>query len=63
VNARLIDSFEFINSETSVFSMSIKAMLRTLGQDVGECRLPLPPAPPETAQRAREVWDRLQAPG
>ncbi len=59
VNARLIDSFDFINSETSVFSMSIKAMLRTLGQEVGECRLPLPPTPPEMAQKAREVWKRL----
>jgi 4-hydroxy-tetrahydrodipicolinate synthase len=61
INASLIDSFEFINSETSVYSMSIKAMLRTLGQDVGDCRLPLPPAPPEMAARAREVWSRLGA--
>jgi 4-hydroxy-tetrahydrodipicolinate synthase len=61
VNGQLIDSFEFINSDTSVFSMSIKAMLRTLGQEVGDCRLPLPPTPPETLQRAREVWQRLQA--
>jgi 4-hydroxy-tetrahydrodipicolinate synthase len=60
-NALLIESFEFINSETSVFSMSIKAMLRTLDQDVGDCRLPLPPAPAETLQRAREVWQQLQA--
>ena len=59
INASLMDSFDFINSETSVFSMSIKAMLRTLGQEVGECRLPLPPTPPEVAQRAREVWARL----
>jgi len=59
VNARLIDSFTFINSETSVFTMSIKAMLRTLGQDAGECRLPLPPTPPEVEQQAREVWARL----
>jgi len=59
INAGLLDSFDFINSETSVFSMSIKAMLRTLGQEVGECRLPLPPAPPEVEQRARQVWARL----
>jgi 4-hydroxy-tetrahydrodipicolinate synthase len=58
-NALLLDSFDFINSETSVFSMSIKAMLRTLGQEVGECRLPLPPAPPEVGQRSRDVWERL----
>jgi 4-hydroxy-tetrahydrodipicolinate synthase len=59
INARLIDSFDFINSDTSVFPMSIKAMLRTLGLEMGECRLPLPPAPPEVAQRARQVWSRL----
>ncbi|MGZ5195342.1 MAG: 4-hydroxy-tetrahydrodipicolinate synthase [Ramlibacter sp.] len=59
INARLIESFEFINSDTSVFSMSIKAMLRTLGQEVGECRLPLPPAPPEVGQQARAIWQRL----
>ncbi len=59
VNARLIDSFGFVNSDTCVYPMSIKAMLRTLGQDVGECRLPLPPAPPGVEQQAREVWARL----
>jgi len=59
VHARLLPSFEFGNSETSVFSMSVKAMLRTLGQPVGECRLPLPPAPPEVEQYAREVWAGL----
>jgi len=61
INAQLIESFEFINSETSVFSMSIKAMLRTLGQEVGECRLPLPPVPKEVEQQARAVWQRLNA--
>jgi 4-hydroxy-tetrahydrodipicolinate synthase len=63
INAQLLESFEFINSETSVFSMSIKAMLRALGQEVGECRLPLPPAPPEVEQQARAVWQRLQTRG
>jgi 4-hydroxy-tetrahydrodipicolinate synthase len=62
IHARLIDSFEFSNSETSVFAMSIKAMLRTLGQDVGDCRLPLPAAPPEVLDRAAAVWARLGAP-
>ncbi len=59
INARLIDSFEFINTQECVFSMSIKAMLRMLGQEAGECRLPLPPAPFETLQRASETWGRL----
>ncbi len=60
INASLIDSFNFINSDTSVFPMSIKAMLRTLGQEAGECRLPLPLAPPEIESQAREVWARLE---
>lgn len=59
VHARLITSFEFVNNETSVFSMSIKAMLRELGQDVGECRLPLPPAPQDVRERARQVIRNL----
>ena len=53
INARLLESFAFINNDESVFPMSIKAMLRSLGQEVGDCRLPLVRA------RAREVWDRL----
>ena len=62
INARLQESFEFINSDTCVFPMSIKAMLRTLGMDAGDCRLPLPAAPTGTAERARDVWDRLAKP-
>ncbi|MES2999161.1 MAG: 4-hydroxy-tetrahydrodipicolinate synthase [Pseudomonadota bacterium] len=61
INAKLIDSFDFINNDTSVFPMSIKAMLRTFGQDVGECRLPMPPTPPEVEVQAREVWKRLRS--
>jgi 4-hydroxy-tetrahydrodipicolinate synthase len=61
INARLLDSFEFVNSETSVYPMSIKALLRTQGLAVGECRLPLPPAPAQMEGLAREVLARLQA--
>ena len=59
VHAQLIESFEFVNSDESVFAMSIKAMLRELGQDVGDCRLPLPPAPDEVRVRARELAKKL----
>lgn len=62
INARLIDSFGFVNSETSVFPMSIKAMLRVLGLEAGPCRLPLPPTPREIEQQASEVWKRLGEP-
>jgi 4-hydroxy-tetrahydrodipicolinate synthase len=60
LNALLLPSFRFANSDESVFAMSIKAMLRTLDLRVGECRLPFPPAPPGVAERAREVWAELQ---
>jgi 4-hydroxy-tetrahydrodipicolinate synthase len=59
INASLIASFEFANSDDCVYSMSIKAMLRALGHDVGECRPPLPPIPQGTEDRAREVWRGL----
>ena len=62
IHARLLGSFEFVNSDTSVFPMSIKAMLRAIGQDAGECRLPLPPAPREVTGHAQRVWERLQKP-
>jgi len=61
INARLIESYLFENSDTCVFSQSIKAMMRTLGLRVGECRLPLGPAPAGTEERAREVWTHLHA--
>ena len=60
INARLIESEEFVNSDTCVFSMATKAMLRTLGQRVGECRPPLGPCPPGTEDRAREVYANLR---
>jgi 4-hydroxy-tetrahydrodipicolinate synthase len=60
INARLQESFRFVNSDTSVFPMSIKAMLRALGHEAGDCRLPLPPAPQDVHAQARGVWDRLR---
>ena len=59
INARLLESFGFVNSDDCVFPMSIKAMLRSLGQDVGDCRLPLLPAPQDVRARAPGVWERL----
>jgi 4-hydroxy-tetrahydrodipicolinate synthase len=50
-----------VNSDECVFSMTIKAMLRTLGQEVGDCRLPLLPAPASVRTRAAEVWGRLNS--
>jgi 4-hydroxy-tetrahydrodipicolinate synthase len=55
LNAQLLPSLRFVNSDTSVYAMSIKAMLRALGQDVGDCRLPYPPAPPEVHEAAQRL--------
>ena len=61
INARLLESYAFENSDTCVFSQAAKAMMRTLGLPVGDCRLPLGPAPEGTEDRAREVYARLRA--
>ncbi|MGD9796643.1 MAG: 4-hydroxy-tetrahydrodipicolinate synthase [Acidimicrobiia bacterium] len=60
VNARLIPSYDYSNDEVVVFSMAAKAMLRSLGLAVGECRLPLGPAPAGTEDRARRVYETLR---
>ena len=54
-NAKLLPSFAYANSDECVFSQATKAALRVLGLPVGECRLPLGPAPAGTEDRAREV--------
>jgi 4-hydroxy-tetrahydrodipicolinate synthase len=59
INARLLESYDYENSNTCVFSQAAKAMMRTLGLRVGECRLPLGPAPAGTEDRAREVYNNL----
>jgi len=55
INARLQPSFAYVNSDECVFPMAIKALLPLLGMDAGVCRLPLPPAPADTQDRARAV--------
>jgi 4-hydroxy-tetrahydrodipicolinate synthase len=59
VNARLLPSFAFENTDTCVYSQSAKAALRVLGLPAGECRLPLGAAPAGTEDRAREVLRAL----
>jgi 4-hydroxy-tetrahydrodipicolinate synthase len=60
INARLGESYEYSNSDACVFSQAAKAMMRALGHAVGECRLPLGPAPAGTEDRAREVHAHLR---
>lgn len=62
VDRRLLASFRYMNSDTCVFSQSVKVALGVLGVPVGECRLPLGPAPEGTEVAARAVladlgWD------
>jgi len=59
VNARLQPSFTYVNNDECVFPMAIKSLLPLLGVDAGVCRLPLPPAPAGTQDRARVVCREL----
>ena len=60
VNATMLESFAFENTELSPYSVSAKAVMRTLGFAVGECRLPNGPTPAGVEERAREVVARLR---
>jgi len=55
VNQRLLPSYRYMNSDTCVFSQAVKVAMAELGVPVGQCRLPLGPAPDGTAAAAREV--------
>lgn len=61
VNARLLESFEFETGDLAPNPIPTKAMLRTLGWGVGQCRLPMGDAPDWVEPRAREVWANLEA--
>ncbi|HXH56923.1 4-hydroxy-tetrahydrodipicolinate synthase [Iamia sp.] len=55
INARLLPSYAYMNTDDCVFSQAVKVMMAELGVPVGECRLPLGPAPAGTADRAAAV--------
>lgn len=59
INARLLPSYAYMNTDDCVFSQAVKVMMTELGVPVGECRLPLGPAPGATAGRARAVATEL----
>jgi 4-hydroxy-tetrahydrodipicolinate synthase len=61
VNARLIPSHQFQSTEDAPNPVPTKAMLRTLGLAAGACRLPLGPDPEGIEDRARRVFDELNA--
>jgi 4-hydroxy-tetrahydrodipicolinate synthase len=61
VNARLLESWAFETGDEAPNPVPAKAMMRELGLRVGECRLPMGPAPAGLAERAREVMANLVA--
>jgi 4-hydroxy-tetrahydrodipicolinate synthase len=60
-NERQLESFDFETGDAAPNPVPAKAMLRTLGHDVGECRLPMGPTPPGLEDTARDVYKRLVA--
>jgi len=61
INARLLESWAFETGDDAPNPVPAKAMLRHLGLRVGECRLPMGPAPTGLAERARQVMANLVA--
>ena len=61
LHARLLESFLFETGDAAPNPIPAKAMMRTLGLAVGECRLPMGAAPEGLEDRAREVYANLHA--
>jgi 4-hydroxy-tetrahydrodipicolinate synthase len=61
INARQLESFEFETGDAAPNPVPSKAMLRTLGHPVGECRSPMGPTPDGLEDAARAVYGRLVA--
>lgn len=55
INAGLIASYEFESSDAAPNPIPTKAILRVLGLPVGQCRLPMGPAPDGLEDLARDV--------
>ncbi len=59
INASLIPSYDFEGGDESPNPIPTKAMLRVLGLPVGQCRMPLGPAPDWVEAKAREILKGL----
>ncbi len=59
INGRLLESFAYESGEPAPNPIPAKAMMRTLGLAVGQCRLPMGPAPEGLEDRARQVYAAL----
>jgi 4-hydroxy-tetrahydrodipicolinate synthase len=60
VNSRLLASYDFETSDAAPNPLPAKAMMRVMGHDVGQCRLPMGPAPAGLEDEARRVLASLQ---
>jgi 4-hydroxy-tetrahydrodipicolinate synthase len=58
-NARLIESYGFETGDANPNPLPAKAAMRALGLRVGQCRLPLGPAPDGLDQRAADLMASL----
>jgi 4-hydroxy-tetrahydrodipicolinate synthase len=63
VNATLLPSYAYETGDTAPNPVPAKAMMRVLGLPVGQCRLPMGPAPDGLEDQARRVLDDLAAVG
>ena len=61
INAKLVPSHRFQSSDEAPNPIPAKAMMRTLGHRVGSCRLPMGVEPEGIEQRARQVFEALNA--
>jgi 4-hydroxy-tetrahydrodipicolinate synthase len=59
LNAALLESYDFESGDLTPNPIPAKAMLRALGHPVGECRLPMGPAPDGLETEALAVLGRL----
>ncbi len=61
INALLLESFDYESGDFAPNPVPTKTMMRTLGLEVGEPRLPMGPTPQGLEDLAREVYSRLKA--
>jgi 4-hydroxy-tetrahydrodipicolinate synthase len=59
INASLLESFAFETGDAAPNPVPAKAMMRVLGLPVGQCRLPMGPAPDGLEDQARQVLANL----
>jgi len=60
LNATMLDSYDFESTEQAPNPVPTKAMLRTLGFDVGEPRQPMGPTPEGLEDEARQLYAALE---